>query len=315
VEAFDNLQGTRHSSRPSGKALGEGEQSMKICRFDNDRLGVVISDNVHDVTAAQDEIRRGAPYAMKGDAVVAALPEWRSRLEQMAKGARARPLGEVRLLAPVARPSKVMAAPTNYAKHIAEMAARRDHQPPKISSKIGEAGIFLKANSALVGASEGIPVRFPDRRTEHEVELVVVIGRAGTDISAARAREHIAGYSIGLDMTVRGPEDRSFRKSLDGYAPLGPCMVTAEEIADPDDLRLTLHVNGELRQTADTRELIYDVDRLIEFASSFYTLHPGDLLFTGSPAGVAPVKPGDIIRAHCDAIGTMEIKVRAHEPA
>jgi 2-keto-4-pentenoate hydratase/2-oxohepta-3-ene-1,7-dioic acid hydratase in catechol pathway len=288
---------------------------MRICRFDNDRLGLVIGGGVHDVSAAQDEIRKQAPYAMQGDAVVAALPEWRSRLEKMAERAPATPLGEVRLLAPVARPSKVMAAPTNYAKHIAEMAARRDHKPPRISSNIGEAGIFLKANSAVAGVSEAIPVRFPERRTEHEIELVVVIGKAGTDIAAARAREHIAGYTMGLDMTVRGPEDRSFRKSLDGYAPIGPLMVTADEIADPDDLRLTLYVNGELRQTADTREHIYKVARLIEFASSFYTLHPGDLLFTGSPAGVAPVKPGDVIRAHCDAIGTLEIRVRAHEPA
>jgi 2-keto-4-pentenoate hydratase/2-oxohepta-3-ene-1,7-dioic acid hydratase in catechol pathway len=195
------------------------------------------------------------------------------------------------------------------------MAARRDHKPPKISSNIGEAGIFLKANSAIAGPSEGIPIRFPDRRTEHEVELVIIIGKGGTDIPAARAKDHIAGYAIGLDMTVRGPEDRSFRKSLDGYAPLGPWMVTADEIADPDDLTLTLHVNGELRQTAETKDLIYNVSRLIEFASSFYTLYPGDVFFTGSPAGVGPVKPGDVIRAHCDAIGTMEIKVRAHAPA
>ena len=288
---------------------------MKICRFDNDRLGVVIAGMVHDVTAAQDEIRARAPYAMKGDAVIAALPEWRSKLEAMAAAAQGKPLAEVKLLAPVARPSKVMAAPTNYTKHIAEMAERRDHKPPKLSSNIGEAGIFLKSSSAVVGPSEGIPVRFPERRTEHEVELVVVIGKPGTDIKAADARSHIAGYAIGLDMTVRGPEDRSFRKSLDGYAPLGPWMVTADEVADPDDLHLTLEVNGELRQTADTRELIYKVGRLIEFASSFYTLYPGDLLYTGSPAGVAPVKPGDIIRTHCDAIGTMEIKVRAYAPA
>ncbi|HXF52763.1 MAG TPA: fumarylacetoacetate hydrolase family protein [Hyphomicrobiaceae bacterium] len=288
---------------------------MKLCRFDDDRLGLVIGDTVHDVSPAQEEIRRRYPYAMQGDAVIAALGEWRSRLEEMAKRAPRKPVAEVKLLAPVARPSKVMAAPTNYAKHIAEMAARRDHKPPKISSNIGEAGIFLKANSALVGASEGIPVRFPERRTEHEIELVVVIGKAGTDIPAARAMEHVAGYTMGLDMTVRGPEDRSFRKSLDGYAPVGPWLVTSEEIADPDDLRLTLHVNGELRQTADTREHIYKVARLIEFASSFYTLHPGDLLFTGSPAGVAPVKAGDVIRAHSNAIGSMEISVRAHGPA
>lgn len=288
---------------------------MRICRFDNDRLGIVIGENVHDVTAAQEEIRASSPYAMKGDAVIAALPHWRSRLESMAAAAPGKPLSQVSLLAPVARPTKAMAAPTNYQTHIHEMAARRDHKPPKLSSNIGEAGIFLKANSAVVGASEGIPIRFPHRSTEHELELVLIIGRQGTDIPADKAKDYIAGYCIGLDMTVRGPEDRSFRKSLDGHAPLGPWMVTADEIGNPDDITLTLHVNGELRQTAETKHMIYNVGRLIEFASSFYTLYPGDVLFTGTPSGVGPVKVGDVIRMHSDAIGTMEIRVGTHVPS
>src|ERR1700759_1511374 len=95
---------------------------MRICRFDRDRLGVVIGDMVHDVSAAQDEIRAAAPYDMKGDAVIAALPQWRERLEEMAASVRGKPLSQVKLLAPVARPSKLMAAPTNYRKHIEEMS-------------------------------------------------------------------------------------------------------------------------------------------------------------------------------------------------
>jgi 2-keto-4-pentenoate hydratase/2-oxohepta-3-ene-1,7-dioic acid hydratase in catechol pathway len=197
------------------------------------------------------------------------------------------------------------------------MAARRDAAQAAVkshSSKIGEAGIFLKANSAIVGASEGIPIRFPERSNEHELEIVIIIGKRGSDIPKEKALDYVAGYCLGLDMTVRGPEDRSFRKSIDGYAPLGPWMVTADEIANPNDLTATLHVNDELRQTAMTRDLIYDVQRLIEFASSFYTLNPGDVYFTGSPAGVGRVKPGDVLRAKCDAIGEMQIKVRAHTP-
>ncbi len=290
---------------------------MKICRFDEDRLGVVIGDKVHDVTKAQDQIRASARYDMKGDAVIAALPSWRSRLEEMAAQAPGVPVSQVKLLSPVARPSKTMAAPTNYAKHVAEMAARRDIAQNTVkshSSKIGEAGIFLKANSAIVGPSEGIPIRFLDRSNEHELEIVIIIGKRGSDIPKEKALDHVAGYCLGLDMTVRGPEDRSFRKSIDGYAPLGPWMVTADEIKNPNDLTATLHVNDELRQTAMTRDLIYDVQRLIEFASSFYTLNPGDVYFTGSPAGVGPVKPGDVLRAKCDAIGEMQIKVRAHTP-
>ncbi len=289
---------------------------MKLCRFDEDRLGVVIGGKVHDVTEAQNQIRAAARYDMKGDPVVAALPAWRKRIEEMAAKAPGKPLSQVKLLAPVARPSKVMAAPTNYAKHVAEMAARRDGGAEaavkRHSSKIGEAGIFLKANSSVVGPSEGIPIRFPDRRNEHELELVVIIGKQGSDIPKEKALDYVAGYCLGLDMTTRGSEDRSFRKSIDGYSPLGPWMVTADEITNPNDLTATLSVNGELRQTARTKDLIYDVQRLIEFASSFYTLYPGDVYFTGTPEGVAPVQPGDVISARCDAIGELAIEVRAH---
>ncbi len=287
---------------------------MKICRFGNDRLGVVIGDAVHDVSAAQDAIRAAAPYDMKGDAVVAALPEWRARIEEMAKASPAIPLSQVKLLPPVARWTKTMAAPTNYRDHIAEMEANRAGAPSKMGPDIGKAGIFLKANSSVVGVSEGIPMRFPDRRNDHEAELVIIIGKAGTDIAFDHALEHVAGYALGLDMTVRGPEDRSFRKSVDGYSPLGPWMVTADEIADPDDVPFTLHVNEEKRQDSNTKHMVYSVRRLIEFASSFYTLHPGDLLYTGTPKGVGPVLPGDVVRVNSlPALGELRIDVRAHK--
>jgi len=292
------------------------ENSMKLCRFDEDRLGVVIGDKVHDVTEAQTEIRKGARYDMKGDAVIAALPAWRKRIEDMAAKAAGKPLAQLKLLSPVARPSKAMAAPTNYRKHIEEMRARTDlpreatqRQPPDI----GKAGIFLKSNSSIVSPAEGIPLRFLDRTNEHEIELVVIIGKQGSDIPRAKALDYIAGYTLGLDMTCRGGEDRSFRKSIDGYSVLGPWMVTADEIANPDDVKVTLHVNNELKQTAETKDLIYDIGRLIEFASSFYTLYPGDVFYTGTPQGVSPVKPGDVLRGKCDPIGEFEVKVRAHQ--
>jgi 2-keto-4-pentenoate hydratase/2-oxohepta-3-ene-1,7-dioic acid hydratase in catechol pathway len=290
--------------------------AMKLCRFDEDRLGLVIGDQVHDVTDAQTQIRAAARYDMKGDAVIAALPTWRKRIEDMAAKAPGKPVASVRLLSPVARPSKAMAAPTNYRKHIAEMRSRTD-LPPEATNRqppdIGKAGIFLKSNSAIVGPSEGIPLRFPDRIHEHEIELVAVIGKQGSDIPKAKAKDYIAGYTLGLDMTCRGGEDRSFRKSIDGYAVLGPWFVTADEIANPDDVTVTLTVNDELKQTADTKDLIYDIGRLIEFASSFYTLYPGDVYYTGTPQGVSAVKPGDVLRGKCEQIGAFEIKVRAHQ--
>ena len=291
---------------------------MKLCRYDDDRMGVVRGDLVHDVTEAQTEIRKAAPYAMRGDAVVAALPAWRERIERMADKAAAKPLAQVRLLPPVARPTKLTCAPTNYQAHIEEMAKASAQPGSQIvrghSSKILEAGMFLKANSALVGLSEGVPIRFPDRRNDHEIELVMVIGKAGSDIPQAKALDHVVGYCLGLDMTVRGREDRSFRKSVDGYAVLGPWMVTADEIPNPDAIPLSLQVNGETRQNSNTSQLIYNCRRLIEFASEFYTLYPGDLVYTGTPDGVGPVKPGDVITGRsAPALGELKITVRAHQ--
>jgi len=292
---------------------------MKLCRYDDDRLGVVRGDLVHDVSDAQAEIRKSAPYAMKGDAVVAALPQWRERLERMADKSPGKPIAQVKLLPPVARPTKLTCAPTNYQAHIEEMAKASQQPGSQIvrghSSKILEAGMFLKANSALVGPSEGIPLRFPDRRNDHEIELVMVIGKTGSDIPQAKALDYVAGYCLGLDMTVRGREDRSFRKSVDGYAVLGPWMVTADEIPDPDALPIQLTVNGEVRQNSNTNQLIYNCRRLIEFASEFYTLYPGDLVYTGTPDGVSPVKPGDVIVGRsAPVLGELKINVRGHEP-
>src|SRR5258708_610262 len=195
---------------------------MKLCRYDDDRLGVVRGDMVHDVTEAQTQIRAAAPYAMKGDAVIAALPAWRSRLEEMAAKAPGKPLSQVKLLAPVARPSKLVAAPTNYRAHIDEMAARAAAHNIKPSPAIGTAGLFLKANSSLVGPSEGVAIRFPERRNEHEVELAIIFGKQGSDISREKALDCVVGYCIAVATTSRAPAYRIFRKSIHTYSVLGP---------------------------------------------------------------------------------------------
>jgi 2,4-diketo-3-deoxy-L-fuconate hydrolase len=162
-----------------------------------------------------------------------------------------------------------------------------------------------------VGPGEGVALRHLDRRNDHEVELAAIIGKAGRNIPRASAFEHIAAYAIGLDMTVRGPEERSLRKSVDSFTVLGPWLVTADAIGKPPALDLHLSVNGETRQRANTRDLILSRPELIEFASSFYTLHPGDVLLTGTPEGVGPVVPGDRILAEIEGIGGMEVAVRA----
>ena len=286
---------------------------MRICRFGDDRLGVVIGDKIHDVTDIQTEIRAKTPYAAICDAVVAGLPDYKDRLLAAASKVPGIDASSVKLISPVARVPKVVAAPTNYQDHIVEMQPGRDATGNKHTAKIGTDGLFLKAATSLVGPSEGIPVRFPERRTDHELELVVVIGKQCTNVTQADALDYVAGYSLGLDMTIRGPEDRSFRKSPDGYVVLGPWMVTADEIPDPANVPLELKVNGETRQKTNTSHLIYSVRRLIEFATSFYSLYPGDLIYTGTCAGVGPVKPGDVITLESPMIGRMDVPVRAHQ--
>jgi 2-keto-4-pentenoate hydratase/2-oxohepta-3-ene-1,7-dioic acid hydratase in catechol pathway len=215
------------------------------------------------------------------------------------------------MLSPVANPGKVIGAPVNYQKHLDE--ARQDaeiHHDNQIAV-IHRTGVFLKATSSLVGPGEGIALRKLDRRNDHEVELAFVIGKKATNVSQANALDYVAGYAIGLDITVRGPEERSLRKSVDTYTVLGPWLVTSDEIPDPGNLDLQLSVNGDVRQKSNTKYLILGVPELIELASSFYTLHPGDVVVSGTPEGVGPLAPGDQIVASIDKIGTMEVNVRA----
>jgi 2-keto-4-pentenoate hydratase/2-oxohepta-3-ene-1,7-dioic acid hydratase in catechol pathway len=137
-----------------------------------------------------------------------------------------------------------------------------------------------------------------------------VIGTRARNVRAADAMKYIAGYSTGLDMTTRGPEERSLRKSIDSYCVVGPWLVTADEVANPHEIDFSLTVNGQPRQKANTRNLIIGIAELIEFATSFYTLEPGDLLFTGTPEGVAPVVPGDVIVTDFAGLGRMTVAVR-----
>jgi 2-keto-4-pentenoate hydratase/2-oxohepta-3-ene-1,7-dioic acid hydratase in catechol pathway len=170
--------------------------------------------------------------------------------------------------------------------------------------------VFLKASSSVVGPGEGIAIRKPGRRTDHEVELAFVIGKTGNEVPREHALEYVAGYCIGLDVTIRGSEDRSLRKSVDSYTVLGPWLVTADEIPDPGNLDLYISVNSEERQRSNTRNLILGVAELIELASSFYTLYPGDVFLTGTPEGVSPIVAGDKIAATVEKIGSMEVIVR-----
>lgn len=284
---------------------------MKYCRYDDGRIGVVRDDKVHDVSAIVNELPEiRYPYP-KGDALVANLASLRDQMERLADTSEGRPVSEVRFLSPVANPTKIIGTPANYKAHAAEARADAEINVGKSSRTIEQQGLFLKATSALIGPSEGVAVRFPDRRTDHEAELGLVIGKTTSSVSYENALEVVAGYAIALDMVVRGPEDRSFRKSVDTYAVLGPWLVTADEIADPDALGFTLTVNGEVRQQSNTAKMIIDVKRQISWATEFYTLHPGDIIMTGTCEGVSRVEPDDMMHLEFEGIGAMDVPIRA----
>jgi 2-keto-4-pentenoate hydratase/2-oxohepta-3-ene-1,7-dioic acid hydratase in catechol pathway len=138
----------------------------------------------------------------------------------------------------------------------------------------------------------------------------LVIGREARHVSEADALSVVAGYLIGLDITIRGTEDRSWRKSLDTFTVLGPWLVTADAYGDPEAVDLRIAVNGQVRQDANTRDLIWSVRRCIAMASSAYTLHPGDVILTGTPEGVGPIARGDVLDAFVEGVGAMRVAVR-----
>lgn len=282
---------------------------MKICRYSDDRLGLIHENQIHDITDALGVLPvRRWPVPL-GDDLVRNLDALIDRGRSLVSSARTHEINSVVLKSPVANPSKIIGAPANYDDHLAEAMEDAEISHGRTTPKLGEWGLFLKANSSLVGPGEGIRITHPDRRNDHELELAVIIAKEGKDIDSGAALDYVAGYAIGLDMTVRGTEVQSFRKSVDTYSVLGPWLVTSDEIANPHDLDMSLSVNGEVRQDSNTRYLRMNVEQLIAFASSFYTLYPGDVIMTGTPAGVGPVRSGDEIFAQIQSVGEMTVAV------
>ena len=282
---------------------------MRFCRFNDDRVGVVQGESVVDVTAALEALPDYRWPLPHGDQFMAHFETLRPRMEALAESLVPVPLDSVRLLSPIANPGKIVAAPVNYTLHLDEA---RDDNAINFGTHvktIDEVGVFLKATSSLIGPSQEVVADWADRRIDHEVELAAVIGKPAFRVSEADALDYVAGYTIGLDMTIRGPEERSYRKSLDTFTVLGPWVVTRDEIADPNALALTLDVDGEPRQDANTADLIFNVQKLIAYASKAYTLYPGDIIMTGTPEGVGPVLPGNTIHASIESIGKMSVKV------
>lgn len=207
---------------------------------------------------------------------------------------------EVQIAPLVRKPGKIVAAPINYEDHQEEM---------KQIGHISALGFFLKSPTSVAADGSVVKLPYTDRRFDQEGELALVIGRRGRDIPEDRVGEYIAGYTCLLDITMRGGEDRSTRKSFDTFTPVGPHLVTADEVGDLADLTLRSEVDGVVRQDADISSLIWGVARFVSYVSTVTTLEPGDIITTGTPAGVGTIEDGNRIEVFIDRIGSLSVQV------
>jgi 2-keto-4-pentenoate hydratase/2-oxohepta-3-ene-1,7-dioic acid hydratase in catechol pathway len=204
----------------------------------------------------------------------------------------------------VSRPGKIVAAPVNYTDHKEEMKQIGD---------VSALGFFLKSPSSVTAHGGTVSLPYTDRRFDQEGELALVVKKRARNIRPGDFEEYVAGYTCLLDITMRGGEDRSTRKSFDTFTPVGPHLVTPDEIKDLRALTLRCSVNGTLRQDADIAALIWDVPAFLAYASSVTTLEPGDIVSTGTPAGVGVIEDGDSIEVTIEQIGTLAVGVTSRD--
>jgi 2-keto-4-pentenoate hydratase/2-oxohepta-3-ene-1,7-dioic acid hydratase in catechol pathway len=274
---------------------------MRFVRYDSDRLGLLTTeeDGIIDLT---DRLNLSS-----GDPLLEYIRS-DTDANEYADAAADHAVENVHIESPVQRPGKVIAAPLNYEAHIEEALSDRDITTDEWFS-IEDKGYFLKAPSSVVGSDDGIVLPFDDRRVDHEVELAFVMGEDVKDISAAEAWDSIFGYTILLDISVRGDQDRSNRKSYDSFTVIGPCVATPDEINDPQNLDLHLALNGDTQQDANTNDMVYTCADIVQYASIGTTIEAGDVITTGTPEGVSALADGDTVDAAIESVGSMSVDV------
>ena len=283
---------------------------MRIVRFGSGRFGVLGEDGVHDLVPLipeWSEATGGAAFNL----FIQRFHILRPRIEGLLQADPDYSRERAGLLAPVA-PRHLFAAPRNFKAHQDEM---KGHLTLGGGSP-ADLGFFLKAVGCISGPKD--PIELPPRagrRFDYEGEVAVVIASEARGITASEAPAHVFGYTILVDMSMRMTEtereERVFRKSFHSFAPVGPWIVTADEISDESEMRIRLWVNGDLRQDATLRDLIVGIPDLIAQASGVLPLQPGDVYATGTPAGVGPVEPGDTLTVEVSGIGRMDLEVSA----
>jgi 2-keto-4-pentenoate hydratase/2-oxohepta-3-ene-1,7-dioic acid hydratase in catechol pathway len=217
----------------------------------------------------------------------------------------------VSLTAPIPKPNRILAIGRNYAEHASEMGGDIPTEPI----------VFQKSSTSVIGPESPIVVPDDVGRVDYEGELGVVIGRLGRNVSESEAMSFVAGYTLVNDITARDQQKRDFgrglpwfiSKSYDTFCPLGPCIVTADEIRNPHALDLVLTVNGEIRQQVNTSAMLFSIPKLIAYITRRITIEPGDIIATGTPPGIGPLKPGDTVEVTIDKIGTLSNPVIGEE--
>ena len=282
---------------------------MRVCVFDDTRLGAFATDDtIVDLT---DLVPEHTPALGRMNALIEAWDDVRATAEERVAAGGGVPEAHATLRAPQPRPVNLFAAPVNYHKHQQEMGGEggvyTDRQILTAEVRKG----FLKAVTSIVGPDGTIELPWADRRFDHEAEIGVIIGKTAHRVSADESLDYVFGYTPLLDITLRGEEDRSFRKSFDTFTPIGPHIITADEVPDPENLDFWLTVNGEERQRSNTSYLIYGIAKLIEVYSEVMTLQPGDIIATGTPEGVGQIVPGDTVVLTIPEVGELTMAVTA----
>ena len=322
--ALPGLEGSR--ARPGCLRLGAllplGPQAGDVVDL-NRALAVRLAlDDVGAPEAAADALLPSEPLAFlrrfEGsiaearralDFVLESLGRWDA--PDLARAEVVLPRRQVRLAAPVPRPGKILAVARNYGAHAAERGAAAPEEPV----------LFLKASSAVIGPEDDVVLPRASEAVDYEGELALVIGRRARHLPAERALDCVAGYTVANDVSARDFQNvrgqHFVGKSCDTFAPLGPALVTADEIPDPQDLALHTRVSGELMQSARTKEMIFPLAAILAFASRLMTLEPGDVVLTGTPAGVGAgrrpprwLREGDVVEVEIERLGRLRNRVR-----
>jgi 2-keto-4-pentenoate hydratase/2-oxohepta-3-ene-1,7-dioic acid hydratase in catechol pathway len=292
------------------------------------RAGMICGESTYDVAAATGEKRY--------DSVLAILSDWRKARPLIKKAAaaiasgksRKKPLGRIKLLAPIPLPGAIYCAGANYRDHVLEMANAQNIKPEPDPHELGlKAWHFIKASHCVVAPNAVVPLPGHAKKIDWEAELGVVIGRKTKNISQDKALDAIAGYTIGNDLSARdvsrrpGISDTSpfkfdwvAQKCFDGACPLGPWIVLADDVPDPHNLKIELTVNDVVKQSSNTSELIFNIAEQIAHLSEKITLYPGDVILTGTPAGVGAgrgefLKAGDEVKITIAGVGELVNKM------